>query len=179
MTVRQVVRRGDGRDASLPLRARLRYVRARTHEHWHLQAFERYELRRASDGRLVGTARKAGFCLGDRYRLGLDATRPGEPANAVFLDECGRREPQARRIVQGISIGYGDDYPPQREGQYVDVTGLAPGRYVLVHRADPQRLLRLTRRADDVASALVELQGGARPSVLVLRRCAASATCGT
>jgi hypothetical protein len=81
--------------------------------------------------------------------------------------------------VQGISVGYGDDYPPQREGQYVDVTGLPPGRYVLVHRADPERLLHLQDRRDDVASALVELRGGGRAAAAVLRRCPASATCGT
>jgi hypothetical protein len=179
MAVSQLVRRGDGGWFALPLQARLRYVVSRTHRHWHLQAFERYELRRARDGRLVGTARKAGFCLGDRYRLGLAVSRPGEPDNAVYLGECGRGRPGARGIVQGISIGYGDDYPPQREGQYVDVAGLSPGRYVLVHRADPERLLHLQNRRDDVASALVELRGGPRPSAVVLRRCPASATCGT
>jgi hypothetical protein len=179
MAVTQLVRRTDGGWLRLPVRARLRYVVARTHRHWHLQTFERYELRRAGDGERVGTARKAGFCLGDRYRQGLAVTRPGEPESAVYLGECGKGRPDATRILQGISVGYGDDYPPRREGQYVDVTGLAPGRYVLVHRTDPQRLLHLANRGDDVASALVELRGGARPSAVVLRRCPASATCGT
>jgi hypothetical protein len=179
MTVSQELRRPDGSWVSLPLDARLRYVRAATHQHWHLQGFERYELRRAGDGGLAGTARKTGFCLGDRYRLGFQATRPGEPDDAVYLGECGRGQPQATSIVQGISIGYGDDYPPQKEGQFVDVTGLAPGRYVLVHRADPGGLLRLQNRGDDVASALIDLRGGAHPSAVVLRRCEASATCGT
>ena len=48
-----------------PLRTPLRYVRSATHQHWHLEAFERYELRRA--GALVRRDRKTGFCLNDAY----------------------------------------------------------------------------------------------------------------
>ena len=31
-------------------------------------------------------------------------------------------------------MGYGDDYTPQLEGQYIDITGVAAGDYTLVHK---------------------------------------------
>ena len=67
---------------------RLRYVRSRDHQHWHLLRFERYELRGPGGGPLLGRDRKTGFCLGDRYRVrGLRL--PRRPANAVYTSRCG------------------------------------------------------------------------------------------
>jgi hypothetical protein len=145
-----------------------RYVRSETHQHWHLVAFERYELRRS--GVLVGRDRKTGFCLNDAY-----ATRA---LNLVprWTGECGRRHPGARTVREGISPGFGDDYVPEKEGQSIDVTGLRPGRYVLVHRANPDRTLRERSYANNAASTLIQLRGR---EVDVLARCPDSARCGT
>jgi hypothetical protein len=153
---------------------RLVFVRAETHAHWHLLGFERYELR-TPGGRLVRAAPKRGFCLGDRYDARASARLPGEPARAVFRGECGKGRPNLLRLRQGISIGYGDDYVPRLEGQWIDVTGVRDGRYVLVHRADPDGHIVQRTRANDASSALVELRGR---TVRVLRRCADSGTCG-
>jgi hypothetical protein len=157
---------GDDRYA---LRTPLRYVRSATHQHWHLPGFERYELRR-TDGALVGQDHKTGFCLRDAYETRA-LNRP-----PVWNGECGRRQPDARTVRQGISPGFGDDYVPQKEGQSIDVTGLPPGRYVLVHRANPDRELRERSYANNAASVLVELRGR---RVQVLARCPDSARCGT
>ena len=78
--------------------------------------------------------------------------------------------------AQGISPGFGDDYVPEKEGQSIDVTGLPPGRYVLVHRANPDRTLRERSYANNAASVLIRLRG---TKVAVLARCPDSATCGT
>jgi hypothetical protein len=79
-------------------------------------------------------------------------------------------------VREGISPGFGDDYVPEKEGQSIDVTGLPPGRYVLVHRANPDRELRERSYADNAASVLIELRGR---HARVLRRCPDSASCGT
>ena len=150
-----------------PLRVRLRYVRSETHEHWHFPAFERYELRRA-DGSLVGRDRKTGFCLRDAYETRALNRAP------VWTGECARGDPEARSIQEGISAGFGDDYVPQKEGQSIDVTGLAPGRYVLVHRANPDRVLRERTYANNAASALIALDSG---RLRIVRRCGTSAHC--
>ncbi len=158
---------GDRRYA---LRTPLRYVRSATHQHWHFPGFERYELRRAGDRALVGRDRKTGFCLRDAYETHALNRAP------VWNGECGRRQSAARTVRQGISPGFGDDYVPEKEGQSIDVTGLPPGRYVLVHRANPGRELRERSYANNAASVLVELRGR---HVRVLARCPKSASCGT
>jgi hypothetical protein len=150
-----------------PLSVRLRYVRSETHEHWHFPDFERYELRRL-DGTLVGRDRKTGFCLRDAYETRALNRRP------VWTSECRRGRPNARTVRQGISVGFGDDYVPQKEGQAIDVTGVRPGRYVLVHRANPDHVLRERSYANNAASALIALNGR---RVTILRRCGTSARC--
>jgi Lysyl oxidase len=153
---------------SYPLATPLRFVRSQTHRHWHLADFERYELRR--DGALVGRDRKTGFCLNDAYETRALNRVPS------WTGDCGRNRPRAQRIREGISPGFGDDYVPAREGQSIDVTALPPGRYVLVHRANPEHALRERSYANNAASAAIELQGR---RVEVVARCPDSATCGT
>jgi hypothetical protein len=152
-----------------PLPVRLRYVRAETHQHWHFPGFERYELRRL-EGALVGRDRKTGFCLRDAYETTALNRRPS------WTGECSRRRPEARSLRQGISAGFGDDYVPEKEGQSIDVTGLRDGRYVLVHRVDPDRVLREASYANNAASVLLELRAS---GVRVLARCPDSDRCGT
>lgn len=149
------------------LRTRLHYVHSETHQHWHFPGFERYELRRL-DGTLVGRDRKTGFCLRDAYE-----TRPLN-RKPVWTSECARGRPDAPSVREGISVGFGDDYVPQKEGQAIDVTGLPPGRYVLVHTANPDRVLREVSYANNSASALIALDGR---RVTLLRRCSDSARC--
>jgi hypothetical protein len=152
-----------------PLSVRLRYVHSETHEHWHFPGFERYELR-GLDGRLVGRDRKTGFCLRDAYETRALNRKP------VWTSECLRGRPDASSIREGISPGFGDDYVPEKEGQSIDVTGVPRGRYVLVHRANPDHVLHERTYANNAASVLIELDGR---EVTVLRRCRDSARCGT
>lgn len=153
----------------LPLPVRLQYVRAETHQHWHYPNFERYELR-STGGRIVARDRKSGFCLRDAYETHAFGKRPR------FTGECAQRRPEATELRQGISPGFGDDYVPEKEGQSIDVTGLASGRYVLVHRANPDRILRERTYTNNAASVLIRLDGG---GVQILRRCPATDVCGT
>ena len=67
MTATQLVRRSNGSVLRVANVGRLRYVRSETHQHWHLLGFEQYELRRASDGKILRRDKKTGFYLGDRY----------------------------------------------------------------------------------------------------------------
>lgn len=170
MTVAQVVLQGDG---AAPDRrdgvGELRYTRLPGHRHWHFQDFERYELRR--NGRPVRPARKTGFCLGDRYDAVREGQLAGEPARPPYTRRCGLDRPDLRRIVEGISVGYGDDYLPQLEGQFVDVTGLPRGRYELVHRVNADRRLAESAYDNNQSCVAVALRPRGRrraPSVTVL-----------
>jgi hypothetical protein len=179
MRATQLVRRSDGSTEALSLQARLRFVVSETHRHWHLLDFERYELR-AEAGHTLGRDHKTGFCLGDRYDAQASTRLPEEPPRAVWTQECGRGQTSRLRILEGLSPGFGDDYIPLLEGQYIDVTGLAPGRYLLVHRVNADQDIREESYANNAASVLLELDRGpnGKASVSVLAMCPRSATCG-
>jgi hypothetical protein len=174
MSVSQLVRRTDGSTRVRAVGAHIHYVREETHEHWHLLGFESYELRRAASNELVRPDRKTGFCLGDRYRTDSRTTLP-----FVWTEDCGRNEPGLLAVQQGISPGYGDDYVPQLEGQYVDVTSVPAGRYLLVHRVNPEGVLEEETLSNNAASVLVRIRRdtGDIPAVSVLARCPASDSC--
>jgi hypothetical protein len=155
---------------------RLRYVVSEDHRHWHLLGFDRYELRRAGQRRQVVRDRKTGFCLGDRYAL--ERRLRAAPPEPVYTGRCGLAAPDLLAIQQGISVGYGDDYVANLEGQYLKLTGLRRGRYVLVHRANSDRRLRESNYRNNASSMLIQLRWhGRKPSVEVLKGCANTARC--
>jgi Lysyl oxidase len=177
MTADQLVESADAPMAVVEGVGRLRYVESRDHEHWHLLDFERYELRRAGGGTKRVTDRKTGFCLGDRYRTRGRAL-PARPSVPRYTGRCGLGATGRLRLVEGISVGYGDDYPANLEGQSLPLTGLPAGRYVLVHSVNVQRLLRETDYGNNASSLLLRLQWRAgAPSLRVLRRCPDRARC--
>jgi hypothetical protein len=179
MDVRQVVRRTDGSSVVRELGPLLRYERAETHSHWHLEAFDRYELRVAADPRKRVRGTKMGFCLGDRYDTDRTRRLPREPANPRWTHDCGRGETELTQLEEGISVGYGDDYAPYLEGQFISLAGVPAGRYLLVHTADPRGYLRELTRANNSSSLLLRLRRppGERPRVTVLATCPGRATC--
>ena len=178
LLARQVVTRTDGRRTLVGRTLRLRFVTGGGHRHWHVQDFMRYELR-TPEGRTLRRDRKAGFCLGDRYDATGPATRaPGEPERAVFTGSCRRDRPLLRSLTMGISVGFGDDYPRRLEGQFIDITGLPSGRYVVVLRVDPEGRMLDLHEDNDVASMLVRIDRGARRSrARILSWCTSTDRC--
>jgi hypothetical protein len=154
----------------------IRFEANLTHHHWHLLPFEAYELRRAGDGALVTTARKAGFCLTDTRRL--NGTRKAK--HTAF---CGKNRPDLLLIGEGISPGWGDLYGPEREGQFVDVTGLPAGGYLVVNRVNAGRAIRETRYDDDVAATAFDLEWpdglSGEPTFTITGTCTGAAVCAT
>jgi Lysyl oxidase len=178
MAVRQLVRRTDGGARTRELPGEIRYAQTETHEHWHLLGFEVYELRSVGEGATALPSEKTGFCLGDRYETVVGERVEGKPERAIWTDECGRGQPGLLTVRQGISPGFGDDYDPGLEGQYVDVTNVPPGRYLLVHRTNPERSIEEASYENNAASVLIQLRrSGAIPTVRVLARCPDADTC--
>lgn len=83
------------------------------HGHYHMAAFSEYRLRYKSDGNVSVVGRKQGFCFEDSHRYAGDKS-------AGF--NC---------RYQGITSGWGDLYYKQLPGQWIDVTGVPEGEYVL------------------------------------------------
>jgi hypothetical protein len=171
MRADQIVRLRGGSTRSIPDVGVLHYVVSDTHEHWHLERFDRYELRPVGAVSALLDDRKTGFCLGDRYRV------PSAPSVALLPRQtlCGPGEPELLRVVEGLSPGYGDVYPASIEGQYLDVTGVPAGDYMLINRVNENRALLETQYRNDVAWVLVSLSwpDGQRsqPSLTVLDSC--------
>ncbi|MCG3150329.1 MAG: hypothetical protein PCFJNLEI_03812 [Verrucomicrobiae bacterium] len=78
----------------------------------------------AESGEFI-TGRKQGFCM-------LDSLPYKSKIGAVFHDCIAN---------QGISAGWADVYDQALDCQYIDITGLAPGKYTLEVEVNPDRIL--------------------------------------
>jgi hypothetical protein len=103
------------------------------HDHWHLQDLEDFELVRLDNGRLVGTGAKHGFCFYDNYRYG--STQDPFYTRQTSPPACGQYGSELS-VTMGLSVGWGDIYKYTLPDQYINVTGLASGRYRLWATAD-------------------------------------------
>ena len=125
------------------------------HGHLHLQTFARYQLwSLGPQGGLkepVATNAKVGFCLMDIKPV--DGARPNAAAAPVYAG--------CRADVQGISVGYGDEYVAQLLEQDLNITGLPDGNYALVTTANPDREIDEARYANNTAAVMIALEGGA------------------
>ena len=166
---------------------RLGYVVDPTHQHWHLLPFMKYELRkiRRTPGerlrRVVRRDEKTGFCLGDRSQLDNNARGGAKPARAVYAHNCGFDKPGMLWMKEGISVGWVDTYDPIRDGQQIDLTGLPAGLYRLIHRVNPDGLIREKTMANNMSSAVVQIKWpngrNAAPQVTVLKTCEDTPSC--
>jgi TolB protein len=179
MRADQLVHRRGGGVSVVRAIGRLAYEPHPPHYHWHLQPYERYELRSARDFAVVARDRKSGFCLLDRWGHALH--RPGlVPGPQRFVGDCAGGNPKARRVEEGSSIGYTDRYPAFFHGQDIDISDISGGLYVLVHRVNPEGRIHELRYSNNAASVLIRLSrtdGASVPAVKVLRRCESSARC--
>ena len=146
MTVRQRIRRANGTWQVRRTDARMQYEVGDGHHHWHVVDFEGYRLFRlgvADPTPRVGA--KFGFCFFDVRHIRPFARR----ARGYLESGCGT--PASTRVHVGLSAGWGDIYPWDFFGQYVDVTGLKRGEYLLCVTADPARSFRQATTSNDQA----------------------------
>jgi hypothetical protein len=191
-----------------PSRNYVYYEPAPSHEHWHLQGFERFQLRRL-DGTTIAQDRKNGMCLGDRYTNREASTLPravkdtDTPLGRLHHElafntgsrassyNCQRgRDPSSKllELREGISVGQGDDYTYGIDYQWLDITRVPSGLYLVVNEANSRRALVEKRYDNNAASIVVSIQwpGGAAdppatvtapPDVEMVASCPDSATC--
>lgn len=95
------------------------------HGHFHFAQASIYELL-DEQGQLVAPGRKQGFCLEDSLPTDRNLARGGR------VYDCDN---------QGLQVGYGDLYPAILDCQWIDVTDVPPGDYVLRVHFNPEELL--------------------------------------
>ncbi len=125
------------------------------HNHWHVLNLESYELDRTDNGVKVGTGAKTGFCFYDTTPY--DLSLPGAPQSPVFTN-CGI--PSDLTIRMGLSVGWGDKYPWFLFGQYIDITGLSAGSYMLKATADASNWFSESNDTNNSTSVPIQLTGG-------------------
>jgi hypothetical protein len=93
------------------------------HNHYHFGQFMLYRLLN-SEGATVLEGRKIGFCLEDTVKW--------DPAAGVQRYNC---------AYQGIQRGWADRYTYNVPCQFLDITGVAPGTYLLDITVDPFNII--------------------------------------
>lgn len=83
------------------------------HRHYHIRDFSVYELLRPDDRSVVAAAHKQGFCFRDNLQYERTPSRGYVCSN------------------QGITSGWADLYGKELDGQWIDITGVPEGDYIL------------------------------------------------
>jgi hypothetical protein len=142
MIADQVLRNADGSETFRRGIGRLEFAISADHRHWHYRGFDRYELRRASDGKPVAPDNKTGFCM---------------PDHLFTPDYCAVNQPFALSLQEGLGAGYIDLYQANLEGQNIDVTGAPKGLYNLVHRVNADSSLCESNLSNNAAATKLRL----------------------
>jgi lysyl oxidase len=115
------------------------------HGHYHFNGYASYVLYDAS-GTAVVRGRKQAFCLRDsaQYWAGF----PSQGYTCSF---------------QGISVGWADVYPKSLDCQWLDITAVPAGNYVLEVTVNPDALIAESSYANNVVRVPVVVPlGGSR-----------------
>lgn len=130
MRVTQLVAE-EGARRERPISATMTYS-GDGHDHWHVDNVMQYDLW-SSDGE-YRASHKTGFCFWDNREH--DLSLAGAPAEAVYAARlCGDLRSVSNRM--GLSVGWGDRYRHTLAWQWIDITGLPDGEYLVRAVADP------------------------------------------
>uniref|UniRef100_A0A8B9HGW1 Lysyl oxidase homolog n=1 Tax=Astyanax mexicanus TaxID=7994 RepID=A0A8B9HGW1_ASTMX len=117
--------RNLGTSDFLPIKPRHQWEWHSCHQHYHsMDAFSNYDLLDVATGRKVAEGHKASFCLED---TGCD---PGF-----------RRRFACTAHTQGLSPGCHDTYAANIDCQWIDITDVQPGNYILKVSVNPNYLV--------------------------------------
>jgi hypothetical protein len=115
------------------------------HQHNHFRGVARYTLYAQDGTTVVALGHKQGFCLDDVYPIPSLNPPPPQPAK---LYDCND---------QGLHVGYEDVYPNNIDCQWIDITGVPPGSYVLSVVVNPDRYLPESNYDNNEARAQVTI----------------------
>jgi hypothetical protein len=143
-TVSQVIFDDAGGSRRVVTDAHLTYA-GDGHDHWHVRKMMAYHLfsTRATRG-----DSKVGFCFFDTNLRYPDL--PRSPSVRYYRESwCGTRTATTSRT--GISVGWADRYSWKLAFQWIDITGLPGGEYVVRAIVDPYDSFLETNDADNCA----------------------------
>jgi hypothetical protein len=155
MSVVQRIYDGSGgfRDVSVPS---FMFWAGDGHNHWHVSDFMSTDLERVDNGVKVGSFAKQGFCLTDSNAF--DVSLPGAPPSKVYKG-CVQGGQTSKAVKMGISVGWGDRYGSNLAFQWIDITGLTPGRYKLTATVDAQNYYLESNESNNTTWTILQLNG--------------------
>ena len=103
------------------------------HMHYHYLSFARYELV-TTDQQVLAVGRKQSFCLRDDQQV-----TPGAPSAGY---DC---------TYQGLSAGWADIYGASLDCQFIDITAVPAGDYLLRVELNPDGVIQEESLANNVA----------------------------
>ena len=137
--------------------ASLTYAYEKTHQHFHFSSAARYSLVPA--GGAERASGKVGFCLFDSYAPDPDNLFDYSVKGAAGETWCAFNRPDQATVRMGLSPGGADIYSAQRERQWVDITGLAPGPAVVKAEANPLRCILESNAQNNTTTASRQIPG--------------------
>lgn len=117
------------------------------HQHMHFDSYARYRLLNP-DGTEAATGHKQAFCL-------MDIERLEEDAGEVAQYDCGH---------QGIQAGWADTYGAGLDCQWIDVTGVPAGSYLIEVQLNTERLIPENHYDNNVVQVAIELGDQSLPT---------------
>ena len=132
-----------------------------THAHFHFQSFYVTSLWKYAGGKRVGrkpvaSGNKSGFCPEDS---GEDEA-PGPQSESTYGCLTGyRMGPAGPEQVVGISAGWYDTYRVHLPDQYLEITDVPDGLYLLEVELDPDDNVLESNERDNKVCVLVRLKG--------------------
>jgi hypothetical protein len=144
-----------------------------THGHFHAQGFQDIGLHaRRSDGsrgRLIARPPNKGICMvdiendyfarTDRPTNPLQNDLPGTCDASTHLDPNDPTYPNEPYLQMGITPGFADIYPWFVADQYIDVSDIPDGKYVLRATVNRSRRIRESDYRNNSTQACVEIRG--------------------
>jgi hypothetical protein len=138
-----------------------------THQHYHYLDFAMSRLWRSNEeGEQLGTqpvrsSQKIGFCLADVEIDGWlkksTGVRRYNAPDCIFPDPT-QSDANFNYLVQGITPGWADVYEWYLPDQYIEVTGVPDGYYLLETIANPDNLLLESNYTNNSGSVLIRLR---------------------
>jgi len=126
------------------------FVYHEAHQHIHFDDFALYTLQPVNaPGASQRTSAKTTFCIMDTNHI--DAGLAGSPSSPGYTT--------CDASVQGMSVGWGDEYGSHLDGQSIDVTGLPDGSYNLKIEVDPKNRIVESDESDNVSNQVVKKSG--------------------
>ena len=157
MSVMQMIYDSSGSFSESPVNTYMYYA-GDGHNHWHVHDIESGSLTSMDNGHQVGVLAKEGFCFSDNaaYNLAL----PGAPQTKVYTGAgCDPNNPSALTADMGLSIGWADVYGYMTNLQWIDITGVPDGRYLLTATADPGDVLQESNYSNNSVWAKIRITG--------------------